>query len=141
MIFMINDSDYSVCYKWDDDLLPGVTVQNKSGIIKPNSRCVSEFEVRNDQFPIEINGCVFCNFWNCSTDSNQKNNASQKLNTCNWKLWIKIEGSILQRSQVDRYNISTESSYATAVVCDLPIKIDTSLLSPTNQKSSVIACC
>merc|ERR1719295_22945 len=131
-------SDYAVHYQWQK-LIPGVTVQEMNGVIQPNSSTVTAICIRSDDEAMEINDGLCCLLWN---EERQ------------WRLYLKVECSIMTDAEIRDLNVTEYSDLIKehhVIQTDKPLPINTSLLSPRNQKQMnkmgreagevAIACC
>jgi len=114
-------SDYAVQFQWQK-LIEGVTIKEMNGEIQPNSSVVTEICIRSDDEAMEINGSVCCLLWNTERQ---------------WRLYLKVECSIMTDAQI-RCLEDTEYSdlikQRHLIQTDKPLPVNTSLLSPRNQK-------
>ena len=112
-----------IIYIDDTQLIPCVNIKELNGEIQPNSSIACEISIRSEIEPIEINDCICCLIWN---DQRQ------------WRMYLKIEGTIvtdLQFEQIQNNELTKGMILEKNLIqTDKPIAINTSLLSPRNQK-------
>ena len=90
-----------------------------NGEIQPNASVANEICTRSDKEAVEVDNCICCLLWN---DKYQ------------WRLYIKIDCKIITDSELKQ----NEFQNITWIQTDKPIQINTSLLSPKNQKRLVL---